>query len=248
KTLLAAGTASLGGARPKAACEIDGHLFIAKFPHPTDRWDVMRWEHLALELAEMAGITVPAHQLVEVEGSAVLLSRRFDRDERGGRIGYISAMTMLEADEGSSSDYLDIADSLTELSIAASEDLSQLYRRILFSAFIHNTDDHLRNHGLVRHNAGWRLSPAFGLNPNPDLTRRHVTTIGGVNGDMTAEVQALSHAREWFGLTEADARTISAEVAAALTQWRTQAQLSGITAGEIQLFAPVFNAGHKALK
>jgi serine/threonine-protein kinase HipA len=100
KTLLDAGTGSLGGARPKASVRDGDRLLIAKFPHHNDRWSVIAWEKTALDLAEAGGVTVPSRQMVSVDGHPVLLLDRFDR-EGAHRIGYIIAMTLLEADDGS---------------------------------------------------------------------------------------------------------------------------------------------------
>src|ERR1041384_205596 len=96
RTLLRGGS-SLGGARPKAHV-IDSHgaPAIAKFPGAAgDEWDVVRWGLVALRLAGEAGLDVPSADLHMVDGKPVLIVDRFDRVGEG-RIGYVSAMTMLE--------------------------------------------------------------------------------------------------------------------------------------------------------
>src|SRR5580692_9786266 len=168
KRLLQAGS-SLGGARPKAhVLDSAGRVAIAKFPSASsDTWNVMAWEKVALDLARDAGVTVPDSQLIRVGDRNVLVVDRFDR--RGTvRIGYASAMTMLEASDGDQRSYLEIAEVIEERSTAAAAELRQLWRRIAFSILISNTDDHLRNHGFL-HERGdsWMLSPALDLNPNP---------------------------------------------------------------------------------
>lgn len=142
--------------------DTEGLLAIAKFPSPqTDEWDVIRWEAVALTLAANAGITVPAYELHVIEKRPVLIVRRFDRDTTR-RIGYVSAMTMLQAEDGEQASYLEIAQVLEERSPDAGSDLRELWRRIVFTILISNTDDHLRNHGFLRKStAGWSLSPAF---------------------------------------------------------------------------------------
>jgi serine/threonine-protein kinase HipA len=169
--LLRAGS-SLGGARPKAhVMDSDGRIAIAKFPSAgSDTWNVMAWEKVALDLACDAGITVPDSQLIRVGDRSVLIVDRFDRFDRQGaaRIGYASAMTMLEASDGDQRSYLEIAEVIEERSTTVTADLRQLWRRICFSILISNTDDHLRNHGFLHERAeSWELSPAFDLNPNP---------------------------------------------------------------------------------
>jgi len=239
KTLLDAGTGSLGGARPKASVRDDERLLIAKFPHHGDAWSVIAWEKTALDLAESAGITVPGRRLVGIDGSPVLLLDRFDR-EGARRVGYISAMTLLEAQDGQSRDYTEIAEVLPEHSSAAVADLRQLWRRIAFSIAIHNTDDHLRNHGFLRHGSGWRLAPAFDVNPNPELAAHRVTTVGGATGPAD-EVNALLLYAESFGLTDNRARTVLREVAKAAEDWEPVARRNGITQAEIARFAPTLN-------
>ena len=234
KVLLDAGTGSLGGARPKASVRDGDRLMIAKFPHHADGWSVIAWEKTALDLAEAAGISVPKRQLVGVEGSPVLLLDRFDRDGTD-RVGYISAMTLLEAVDGQSRDYTEIAEVIPESSSAAVDDLRQLWRRIAFSVAIHNTDDHLRNHGLLRRNSGWRLAPGFDINPNPDLSVQRVTSIGGAI-NPAEEVNALLVYAESFGLTDSQARAVLREVGEAAGSWKSVARGNGIVPAEITRF------------
>ena len=113
--LLLHGGSSLGGARPKAhVLDTEGRLAIAKFPAPkADAWDVIRWEAVALTLAGDAGITVPDHELHVIENRPVLVVRRFDRDGET-RIGYLSAMSMLQAKDAGDASYLEIGQALEE--------------------------------------------------------------------------------------------------------------------------------------
>jgi serine/threonine-protein kinase HipA len=246
KTLLDAGTGSLGGARPKASVRDDGRLMIAKFPHHADGWNVIAWEKTALDLADAAGISVPGRRLVGIDGSPVLLLDRFDR-EGSHRVGYISAMTLLEAQDGQPRDYTEIAEVLPEHSSAAVEDLRQLWRRIAFSIAIHNTDDHLRNHGFLRRGSGWRLAPAFDVNPNPELAVQRVTSIGGATHPAD-EVNALLLYAESFGLTGTQARTILREVAEAVENWEGVARRNGVAHAEIARFEPTLSRTIEAVR
>src|ERR1039457_2429863 len=133
---------SLGGARPKASVrDRDGQLAIAKFPHHSDRIHTVLWEAVALTLAAKAGITVPVWRLETVAGKPVLLLRRFDR-ERGMRIPFLSAMSMLDARDNEPRSYLEFVDVLRQYGAAPKEDMHALWRRIVFSILISNTDDH----------------------------------------------------------------------------------------------------------
>lgn len=239
KLLLDAGTGSLGGARPKASVSDSGKLSIAKFGHPADGWDVMAWEKTALDLAEAAGVSVPERKLVRVGGRSVLVEARFDRSPEG-RIGYISAATLLEAADGDSRDYLEIAETLPEHSSRTVADLQQLWRRIAFSIAIHNTDDHLRNHGYLRNGAGWILAPAFDMNPNPQLGDGRITSVGGA-GSAEEEVRALVNYADVFNMTEERARATLSEVANVASGWAAAARRNGIDEEQIAMFAPALN-------
>jgi len=244
KILLDAGTGSLGGARPKSSVVDEdeaGHttLYLAKFPHPGDSWDVMRWEKIAFDLAARAGISIPENRLLQIDNASVLIARRFDRTNTGKRIGYLSAMTLLESEEGQMRDYLDIADALSGVSATASRDLAELWRRMLFSLAINNTDDHLRNHAVLRSGRAWQLSPMFDVNPDPFLQAQRATSIGGA---LTFEEgwAAVFDTREWYGLSEGEAAAIKARVMDALRQWSQIAKEHGAPKEELRLFAPVF--------
>lgn len=234
KVLLDAGTGSLGGARPKASVRDGDRLMIAKFPHYADGWSVIAWEKTALDLAEAAGISVPSRQLVGIDGNPVLLLDRFDR-QGTRRVGYVSAMTLLEAQDGQPRDYTELAEAIPENSSAAVDDLRQLWRRIAFSVALHNTDDHLRNHGFLRRGSGWRLAPGFDINPNPDLSVQRVTSIGGA-ANPAEEVSALLAYAELFGLTAGQARVTLQEVADAVGNWASAARSNGIGPAEITRF------------
>jgi serine/threonine-protein kinase HipA len=231
--LLAAGS-SIGGARPKAAVIDDEEwLSIAKFPRSsTDEWDVMAWERLALILARRCGIVVPDSQLIDVRDNNVLVVRRFDRTP-STRIGYVSAMTMLEAKDGDAGSYVDIAEVITEEGLAVNDDLRQLWRRIAFSIAISNTDDHLRNHGFLRDDAGngWNLSPAFDLNPEPRAKRPLLITPIRP-GEHEADIRLLLEEVSTFRLPVTEAMSIAEEVDDVVADWQNVATTLGIPEAE----------------
>jgi serine/threonine-protein kinase HipA len=242
KELLVAGSGSLGGARPKASVHDGERLLIAKFPHRSDAWDVMAWEKTVLDLARGCGIDVPRCELVGIGQRHVLLLERFDR--RGAaRVGYISAMTLLQSSDGVAVDYLEVAEAMAEHGGAVVADLAQLWRRIAFSLVVNNVDDHLRNHGFLRSASGWTLSPAFDLNPDPDPSATRVTTVGFVDDAEGALEQLVAHARA-FRLTTERAGAILAEVLDATRGWREAARSNGVGEGEIRRFAPALDRFH----
>lgn len=248
KVLLEAGSGSLGGARPKASVQgDDGALLIAKFPHREDEWDVMAWEKWALDLAEASGIDAPARWLTDVGNRRVLMLDRFDRRGNGARVGYISAMTLLDRRDGDEGDYLEIAEAIPEHGANVNRDLRELYRRIVFNVAIHNTDDHLRNHGFLRAPGGWTLSPVFDVNPNPLIGRRRVTSIGGSVG-ADDEVEALCEVAGEFRLSKKEARSVLLEVVDALGAWRHVATRNHIPLGEQDMFGEVISDRITALR
>jgi len=239
-TLLRAGS-SLGGARPKAHLRDDGGaIAIAKFPSPqNDTWDVMRWEATALTLARAAGIRVADHRLHVIDGRSVLIVDRFDRLGQA-RIGYVSALTMLERADGESGSYLEIADVIVRHSSSAGDDLRELWRRMAFSVLISNLDDHLRNHGFLRTStAGWSLSPAFDLNPDPRAGERYLSTAIDLD-DNEARVDLPLEVAPEFRLAPAQALQALAEVHTAVGRWREVALRLGVDDEEIALMTSAF--------
>jgi serine/threonine-protein kinase HipA len=239
--LLLHGGSSLGGARPKAhVLDTEDRLAIAKFPSPkADEWDVIRWEAVALTLARHAGITVPEHELHIIESRPVLVLRRFDRDTNG-RIGYLSAMTMLQARDGEDASYLEIAEVIEERSPDAGADLSELWRRIVFTILISNTDDHLRNHGFLRlSTSGWSLSPAFDLNPNPEGGAKQLATAID-NNNTEANLATALEVAGLFRVSEVQARAIVAEVSAATERWRDVARATGLGGQQLERLESAF--------
>ncbi len=200
---------------------------------------MIRWEAVAHALARAAGIHVPRSALHEIDGKAVLIVDRFDRHD-AIRIGYVSAMSMLEAADGDAACYLDIAEAIEAHSAAAAADLRELWRRIAFSVLISNTDDHLRNHGFLRcSTAGWSLSPAFDLNPNPEPGPRLLSTAIDHDSDA-ARLDLLMDVAEHFRLGAEEATSMLAEVAGATGEWRSAAQRAGLDRIEIERMAPAF--------
>lgn len=240
RDLLRAGS-SLGGVRPKAhVIDQQGRVAIAKFPSAQhDTWNVMAWEKVALDLAREAGIRVADSQLLRIAGRSVLIVDRFDRAGEI-RIGYVSAMTMLEAKDGDIGSYLDIAAAIEETSPTAAADLRELWRRIAFEVLISNTDDHLRNHGFL-HAGGnsWTLSPAFDLNPNPVPGPKQLSTAIDRH-DTAASISTLMSVAGLFRLTEADAITVLREVVSATRQWRQVAEKHGMPAASISEMQAAF--------
>lgn len=240
RLILAPGS-SLGGARAKASVlDLQGQLSIAKFPQADDSYPVMQWEAVALDLARRAGIEVPTWRLEQVVDRTALLLRRFDRDGNV-RIPFLSAMSMLGAADNEDHSYLEIVDALRQFGSRPEQDCAQLWRRIVFNILISNTDDHLRNHGFLYDAiGGWRLSPAYDMNPTPTDVRERVLSLAIDEADDTASLEvALGMARQ-CGLKPPAAQEIVREVQAAVAQWRACAATQGLSAREMTRMASAF--------
>lgn len=240
-SLLLAPGSSLGGARPKASVrDRDGHLAIAKFPHKNDEINTVLWEAIALTLAANAGIPVPDWWIEYVVGKPVLLLRRFDRAP-GQRIPFLSAMSMLGASDNESRSYLEFVDALRQYGASPKQDMQALWRRIVFNILISNTDDHLRNHAFLYTGPhGWRLAPAYDLNPVPiDVKPRVLTTAIDLD-DSSASLELAMSVAGYFELDKSKARMIAAEVGQAVALWRNAAERLDLTQTQINRMASAF--------
>ena len=240
--LLAPGT-SLGGARPKVNfTNRSGDLWIAKFPSRNDTIDKAAWEFLAYRLSIRAGITMADSQISRISGNYnTVLTKRFDRI-KNERIHFASAMTMTgnteEKIRDNKASYLEIAEFIKFSGASNKEDLMQLWKRIIFNISISNTDDHLRNHGFILTDKGWRLSPAFDVNPSIDKQGL------ALNIDMHNNALDFDLARsagEFFMLDKSSMDKIITEVKIIVSDWRKYANSIGIPKSEQERMTPAFN-------
>ncbi len=240
--LLAPGT-SLGGARPKANfTDKNNDLWIAKFPSRNDTVDKAAWEFLAYRLAKNSGIKMSDSKISRLTGSYnTFLTKRFDREKKE-RIHFASAMTMTGNTEESIKDnrpsYLELAEFIKFSGASNEEDLLQLWMRMVFNIAISNTDDHLRNHGFLLTEKGWRLSPAFDVNPSIDkigLAINIDTDSNDLDFDLACNVG------EYFMLDKNRMDQILSEVRLNVSKWKTIASSIGIPKTEQDRMASAFN-------
>jgi serine/threonine-protein kinase HipA len=248
--VLVAPGASLGGARPKANfTEADGSLWIAKFPARDDDRDAGAWEYVVHQLARKAGVEVPPAKLIKLNNVNndfhTFCVQRFDR-ANGRRRFYASAMTLLRKAQSEGASYLELAQFIRSQGDAAyaDADLAQLFRRVAFNVAVGNRDDHLRNHGFVLDKTGWRLAPAFDLNPNADKAE-HVLNID--DADNRPSLETVLNTAAFYGLGDAQARQLVNEVAAAVDGWRETAQRAHIAGADVEWMAAAFGA-HQAFR
>jgi len=245
RRLLTAGS-SLGGARPKAATELDGQPWIAKFQARNDSFPECRVELATMRLAATCGLDVPALDFRQALGRDIYLIKRFDRtphDSGLQRRPFASGLTLLGAHESEVSryTYADLAAALRQHGVEVRRDLHELFRRMVFNILVTNDDDHLRNHGFLFDGRGWRLSPLYDVVPKPQvgLERRLVLGVGP-QGRAATLANALAGAAG-FDLSpdqaEAMIATLRRQVAAG---WEEQFTQAGVNAADRGRFATCF--------
>jgi len=240
-TQLFAPGSSLGGARPKASVrDEEGALCLAKFPSRQDRRDIGAWELVAHRLAAKAGIKVPQTRALRVSEDAytTFLARRFDRTPQGRRLAFVSAMTLTQRTDGEAgASYLELVDLLQSQGSNTHHDCIELFRRVVFSILIHNTDDHLRNHGFFIGEQGLSLSPAYDINPSND---RSELSLAINEVDTACDVSIALEARADYGLSKIEGERVLAEVTTAVASWRAEATELRIPRAEQDLMAAAF--------
>jgi serine/threonine-protein kinase HipA len=221
KYLLSAGSSSLGGARPKSSVIDNDALYIAKFPHKNDEYDLIGLEWATLKVAQECGIKIPNIKLETIDNSHILLLERFDRvaGEANSRIGYISAMTLMNKTDSETSDYIKIAEAFQLVATAPKSDLEELYRRVAFNIFINNTDDHLRNHGFLATPTGWQLSPLFDVNPEINTFQNRSTSILGETVGKI-QLQTLENSCDSFMMSKEKSTSIIKEITTGLKSYK----------------------------
>jgi len=240
--ILAGAAGSLGGARPKANVTDGETLWIAKFTSALDTKPVERVEVGTLTLARLAGIRAAEAELaLPTSERPVALIKRFDR-RAGGRVPYISARTALQASGSEPGYYSDIADAIRMISHDAQRDLTELWKRIIFTILVGNTDDHLKNHGFLYVKDGlWRLSPAFDINPQPQRHRHMETGISPLSG-FDPSIAAAVEQSPLFGIEETQARRLASDMALVIqSQWKQCLRQQGLRGSALSAYAPAFD-------
>ena len=231
---------SMGGARPKAVVEHEGRLHLAKFPSADDGRDMGGWEYLVYTLARDVGVTVAnAHCMASARSQRIFLSERFDRNG-AQRLHYASAMTLLgRHDHDDTASYLDLAELVASGGARGhvASDLKELFTRVAFNVAVGNRDDHLRNHGFLRHPTGWRLSPAFDVNPNPER-RDHQLAID--EDDHEGDLKCVARTCRHYQLKTVEAEAVIDHVMEVVGTWRERARAVGLKASEIELMEDAF--------
>ncbi len=226
---------SLGGARPKAGVlDTKNNLWIAKFPSRNDDKDVGVWEMVVNELAQKANINVAASKLIKLSDKYhTFLSKRFDRDDKGNRLHFSSAMTMLGYQDGANEQigvsYLEIVEFLMEHGGNVDNDLEELWQRIVFNICVSNSDDHLRNHGFILTGNGWVLSPAYDINPIEFATG---LSLNISENDNSLNLELAKEVAPYFRLSAKKTNEIINNILSFVKDWRKVADKYDIPKSE----------------
>ncbi len=238
---------SLGGARPKASViDDEGGLWIAKFPSRKDNVDIGVWEMLAYQMAQNCGVKMSKCRIQKFSSEHhTFMTKRFDR-EAGQRIHFSSAMTSLgktDGEDGASGvSYIHLAEFIAANGSHVESDLEQLWRRIVFSICVSNVDDHLRNHGFLLNEEGWRLAPAYDLNPSRDGDGLRLNIS---ENDNSQNLELALEVIPYFRLDQKRAQEILAAVKREVSKWRSIADALRISRPEQDRMARAFRCAAK---
>lgn len=230
--------ASLGGARPKSLIDIDGEPWLVKFSEG-EEVDTPLIEHATMALARACGVDVATTRALSIgpaKSSHAVAVRRFDR-LGPARLHAVSAHVALRA-AGEELGYPQLAQLLRR--VAPAEQIrnqqAQLFRRMVFNILMDNTDDHEKNHALLRQADGhYVLSPAFDVVPSAQGLGYQAMLVGDQASEATL-ANALSQARQ-FGLKPGAARAIVAQVGAKVAGWKAAFAAQGVNARDVELLA-----------
>jgi serine/threonine-protein kinase HipA len=233
---------SLGGARPKSLIAIDGEPWLVKFSEGEDT-DTELIEHASMTLAATCGIEVATTRALPVLGRHAVAVRRFDR-VGAMRVHALSAFVVLRA-AGEELGYPQLAQLLRRVATAAqiARQQEQLFRRMVFNILIDNTDDHEKNHALLRSSDGYYLlAPAFDVLPAAQGLGVQAMQVGSAGSESTIE-NALSQAAA-FGLRRAQAKAIAQDVARAVNGWKDHFRAAGVTPIDIEMLSQYIDGRH----
>lgn len=243
RQLLAPGS-SLGGARPKATVKDErGNLWIAKFPSKHDEYNSGAWEMVVHDLAKMCELDVPEAKLETFsKNGSTFLIKRFDRDG-DRRIHFASAMTLLGKTDGASGDdgssYLELVSFIKANGAEPKCDLKELWKRIVFNMAVSNTDDHLRNHGFILTQKGWRLSPLYDVNPIPYGAN---LSLNVSMDDNSISIELAMSVAKYFGIKKHEAGEISGKIIRIVHEnWELLAEKYGLTRSACEYMRPAFD-------
>jgi serine/threonine-protein kinase HipA len=194
-----------------------------------------RIEYAYSHMARAAGIHMAESQLLQENGRAHFISRRFDRDSHGNKVHMQTLCALYGVDYRlrNTNDYSQLMMCIRELGLGQ-EALVEGFRRAVFNVATMNRDDHAKNFAfLLPHEGAWQLSPAydvtFAYNPQGVWTAHHQMGINGTFDNIT-RADLLRFADE-HGVQAGGA--IISDVLDAVASWPEFARHAGLTSSSI---------------
>lgn len=180
-------------------------------------------EYVYYLMARVAGINMTECRLLEENGRAHFMTRRFDRLSGNEKVHMQTLCGIAHYDYKMlhAYSYEQAFQVMRQLRLPYSQ-AEEMFRRMVFNVIARNQDDHTKNISfLMDKNGRWSLSPAYDMswsyNPKGVWTSRHQMSVNGKWDDITrADLLALA---KNVNIKQADA--IIDEVKEGVSKWRT---------------------------
>lgn len=179
-------------------------------------------EYSYSQIAKACGITMMECRLLHENGRHHFMTRRFDRDDGGGKrfVQTFAAVAHYDYYESGLHSYEQLFLTMKQLGMPMAA-MDQQLRRVIFNLVGCNQDDHVKNTAFQMDRRGqWDLTPAYDLchAEGSDFTRNHQLSIHGKTNGFTRD--DLKHLASYAGLPRGRDKLILEEVLAAFAQWR----------------------------
>jgi serine/threonine-protein kinase HipA len=195
--------------------------------------DYGRIEYAYHKMATQAGIKMSQCHLLEENGRAHFMTRRFDREVVKGRTikhhqQTLCALSHLDFKQRGTHAYGQLFMAVSQLGLG-DDAISQVFRRMAFNVMARNCDDHTKNFSfMLKEGGSWELAPAYDMthayNPKGEWTYQHLMSVNGKFKDIT-RTDLLAEA-DRFGVRRAN--DLIADVRAAVENWVTYAKEAGL--------------------
>jgi serine/threonine-protein kinase HipA len=181
-------------------------------------------------MARDAGIDMTDCALLQENGRAHFMTKRFDRGENGARhhMQTLCAMDHLDYKKKGVNAYSQLFLVIKRLGLPY-EDMEEAFRRMVFNVMGRNCDDHTKNFSFrLRQGKPWELSPAYDVtfahNPNGEWTNQHLMSVNGKFKGF--DVDDLLAEANRFGV--GTAKRVIDEVRAAIRNWSKHAEAAQV--------------------